>query len=238
MPAGTEFVTLQILPFEIPISEAVDFTIRISQPQLTQTAYKMPFIAPPGDEIQETSSASCAGTTTHGLRWLMDSKILAALGSGGAFTVCSLDKMDAGSAEFALNIYNNSITNNNNANFCRFGKTGAGTDTPIIAHDGSTFLGAYSAWNRNEIHARYVQTNPASPLQWRVGYRRYTAAMVAIDAAIVWSSWVAYDGSMNPLDYLRSFYNNTTPIWKIATMIHNTGNISDAYLNSWCANAY
>jgi hypothetical protein len=167
----------------------------------------------------------------------MDSKILAALGTGGAFTLCSLDKMGAGSDEFTINKYDNSITSNDNANFSRFGKTGAGTATPIIAHDGSAFLGAYSAWNRYEIHARYIQTNPANPLQWRVGYRRYTAAMVAIDAAIVWSAWAAYDGSMNALTYLRAFYSNTTPVWKLAAMIHNTGNVSDAYLNSWCANA-
>jgi hypothetical protein len=220
---------------------SVDFTIRISQPQLTQTAYKMPFIAPEGSTIADTSVVSCAGTTTHGTRWPMDAKVLVALGSGGAFTVCSLDKMGAGSAELpaGAQINVNILSAYNTTQFLRAEKQSSNNTYIATGYDGvtSVLAGVNIISARYEIHARYVQTNPANPLQWRVGYRRYNAGMAAIDEAIVWGSWGAYEGSMNPLDYLRAFYTNTTPIWKIATMTWNSGNLTDAYLNQEVLNA-
>jgi len=57
-----------------------DFTIRISKPQLTQTAYKMPFVGPPAGTIAETTVTSCVGTSgSNGLGFAMDEGMLECL---------------------------------------------------------------------------------------------------------------------------------------------------------------
>ena len=55
--------------------------------------------------------------------------------------------------------------------------------------------------------------------------------MVAIDANIVWGSWVAYDGSMNPLTHLRFGYVLTVPIGFLQTQLWNKS-ASDAEILS------
>jgi len=79
-PALTAYVLNQWWSNLIPNGTVVDFTIRISKPQLTQTAYKMPFVGPPAGTIAETTVTSCVGTSgSNGLGFAMDEGMLECL---------------------------------------------------------------------------------------------------------------------------------------------------------------
>jgi len=64
MPASTAYVD-RYWSFTIANGETVDFTIRISKPQLIQSAYPHPFAAPDGDTIAETSVPATNSTSLN-----------------------------------------------------------------------------------------------------------------------------------------------------------------------------
>ena len=126
------------------------------------------------------------------------------------FTAAALCWMGVGSGDFVGTVYTNYLTVNNTlANLFYSAKTIEYFD---IMNDGTSNKesGSYDVL-RGYLVLKCVQINVAKT-QRRVGYRRYTSAMVPIDANIVWSSWAAYDGSMNPLTHLRFGYGLTVPI--------------------------
>jgi hypothetical protein len=82
----------------------------------------------------------------------------------------------------------------------------------IKSYDGINNPVLLSTWDRKEIHLKVVETN-TNGTQFRVGNKRYTEDMIAIDTNIVWSSWWPYDGSFNPETYLKLAYGSTVPLW-------------------------
>lgn len=91
-------------------------------------------------------------------------------------------------------------------------KESSGIENSVGAWDGTTYLTKTGTWNRGEIHLKVVQTGVTGEY-FRVGNKRYTSAGEEIDSTIQWSSWTAFDGSFDPLDYLRIALNNTVPMW-------------------------
>ena len=84
-------------------------------------------------------------------------------------------------------------------------------NTLVKSYDGSNTRYIPSAWDRGEHHLKIVQTN-ADGTQFRVGNKRYNPDGSEIDSDIQWSAWVAFDGSFDPLDYLRLALTNTVPL--------------------------
>lgn len=174
------------------------------------TSYQYPY-APPGITVPASSST----TGGNGTNTVLNDKMLAALGTGGIFTAVAAVYVGAGSAEFVNNFYANMLTPNASPSTLSMGLGSTGNIYPVYGFDGTTYLNGPSpwtvAWNRDEIHLKCVQTNAAGT-QFRVGNRRYTSAMVPIDA-LSWGSWIAYDGSLGPLTHLRLALNGTIPLW-------------------------
>jgi len=207
------------LRFGMGASAVATGSVTVYEPQLTLSSYVMPYAA---TGVGETAAiASTAATSSNnGLAIPLNAQMTAAL-SGGAFTAAALCWMGASNTEI-------SITSHNllsNGNVVTIGglyfQAIAGPTYPIVkSYDGVTAPAITGTWDRGEIHLRAVQTN-AAKTQFRVGYRRYSSAMVAIDANIVWGSWVAYDGSMNPLTHLRFGYGLTVPIGFLQTQLWN-----------------
>jgi len=101
--------------------------------------------------------------------------------------------------------------------FCQQSSGGLGSSQRAL--DGTTETAIFQSWNRGEVHLKVVQTN-ALGTQFRVGNRRYTSAMVPIDA-LTWDVWANYDGSMNPLTHLRFGYTSTVPLGFLQTQVWN-----------------
>jgi len=203
-------------------------TVTISKPQLVASPYQMPYAASgAGATTSVTSTAATSGG--NGLAIPLNAAMTAAL-CGGAFTAAALCWMGVRSAEMSAT-NDEVVLSVRNANpdllYCR-----NFADYTSRTYDGTTAtgVGGSIAWSRGEIHLRVVQTNVAKT-QYRVGYRRYTSATTPIDANIVWGSWTAYDGSMNPLTHLRFGYNLTVPIGFLQTQLWNKS-ASDAEILS------
>ena len=75
------------------------------------------------------------------------------------------------------------------------------------SYDGTTHLALPGSWDALEVHYKIAQVS-ANGLQFRVGNVRQ-----GIDTAIQWSVWAAYDGSFDPLAYIRFAFGNTVPLW-------------------------
>jgi len=142
--------------------------------------------------------------------------------SGGAFTAACLCWMGVGSGELPADNSNRYLLSSADVvptGALYFRRDLSSVSQIVRGYDGVNIVGVNGVeFIRGEIHLRVVQTNVAKT-QYRVGYRRYTSAMVAIDANIVWGDWVAYDGSMNPLTHLRFGYNLTVPIGFLQTQL-------------------
>lgn len=112
-------------------------------------------------------------------------------------------------------------------------------DAIAKSYDQTAGIGVFGiSWSANEIHRRYVQTS-SDGTKYRVGYQRFSSAMVEITSGIQWShtgaesTWATFDGSFNPLTYLRLCLNVTVPIWGRKIVIANkslsAAEISDAW---------
>ena len=173
--------------------------------------YVFSYVAP-GVSVASTASTSAG----NGLAIPLDARMTAALSAGGRFTATALVWMGVGSGEMPATsdlihflICNESIQN------MLFASNAAGVNRIVRGGDGTNLTFLAQAWNRGEIHLKVVQTNAAGT-QFRVGNRRYTSAMVPIDA-LTWGAWVNYDGSMQPLTHLRFGYNSTVPLGFLQT---------------------
>jgi len=166
-----------------------------------------------GKGISVTSTASTSGG--NGLAIPLNAAMTAAL-SGGAFTAAALCWMGVGSGELPTAFYGNVLTSRDSLHDLKFSNV---SGTPQIGNsDGANTSVINATWDRGSMLLSIVQINSAKT-QKRPGCRRYTPAMVAIDANIVWGSWAAYDGSMNPLTHLRFGYNLTVPIGFLQTQL-------------------
>jgi hypothetical protein len=86
------------------------------------------------------------------------------------------------------------------------------TNSKIISStDYTKYSEITGVWDAGEYHLKLVQISEDGT-QFRVGNKRYSSEGVAIDSTIVWSSWTTYDGSFDPLTYLRFGYSITVPI--------------------------
>ena len=170
-----------------------------------------------GKGLSVTSTASTSGG--NGLAIPLNAQMTAAL-SGGAFTAAALCWMGVGSGEFSVAKFDNNILDIKNSatslQYLDIYNTNSGSTG---SRDGTTSRTlAVSAWLRGSFLLFLVQTNTAKT-QFRVGYRRYTSALVAIDANIIWSAWSNYDGSYSPLTHLRFAYGLTVPIGFLQTQL-------------------
>ena len=120
-----------------------------------------------------------------------------------------------------------------------FKRETSGDYRSVSSYDGANWAHiSNKSWSANEIHRRYVQTS-SDGTKFRVGYQRYTSAIVEITSGIQWShtgaesTWAAFDGSFNPLSWLRLCLNVTVPIWGRKIVIANkslsAAEISDAW---------
>ena len=188
---------------------------------LTASVAPMPYVAP------GVTVASAAGSTTNGLAWPMSAEMTAAL--SGRCTVAALVTMGAGSGDLlgsggtSRNVV--TVADNAGRTLLFLGNSTTEANSHIArGQDGTTNADRRSAWSRNEQHIKVVQTNAAAS-QFRVGNLR-----VGIDSAIQWGSWVTYDGSFNPLTYLRAAYGGTMPLWLSKVMVSKTGGLTDAQI--------
>jgi len=199
-------------------TETVTGTVTISNPQLVASPYQMPYAASSAGATTSVTS-TVATSSNNGLAIPLSAAMTAAL-SGGAFTAAALcwmgaETTSAGGVSF--------LTVKDTINDLQYAVNSLTSAKIVRAYDGTTAanvdnINIHIPWPRGEIHLRVVQTNVAKT-QYRVGYRRYTSAMVPIDANIVWGSWTNYDGSMNPLTHLRFGYGLTVPIGFLQTQL-------------------
>jgi len=188
--------------------------VDITTPQFTAN-YIFPYAASgAGATTSVTSTAATSGG--NGLEIALNAAMIAAL-SGGAFTAAALCWMGVGSGEIPAANYNVLTGKDAATDFLVFFNTRVAR-----SYDGTAYATdiASVAWPRGEIHLRAVRTN-AARTHFQVGYRRYTSAMVPIDAGVVWGALAAYDGSMNPLTHLRFGYNLTVPIGFLQVQMWN-----------------
>ncbi len=221
---------------QIPSGQTVNLTIRISKPQLVQSPYVFPFVAPPAGTTGAVSVVSAAGTSSdNGLYLPLTTALTEAFGGDGVnpatMTLAALVTMGVSSAELMDGAFRNVLTAKDIGSALStlfYGKFGSGELRTAISYDGTSYSGIIGdAYSSNEVHLKLLQTK-ADGSQFRAGYRRYNADMTAIDASINWSSWVNLDGSFNPGAALRWFYDNALPIWARHLQIWNKGAVTDA----------
>lgn len=107
-------------------------------------------------------------------------------------------------------------------------------DSQIVhSTDGVAFPGMAGTWARGEIHRKVVQTNEAGT-QFRVGNQRLNADGSEIDSDILWSSYVAFDGSFDPLDFLRVALGHTVPLWIRAINVWDKVATDDEIIQGLC----
>lgn len=141
------------------------------------------------------------------------------------FTLMDQTYMGVGSGELPAGVdsYHNLVTSANSVfiGALFFAKTAGGASIVVQGSDGSTFLFTGATYNRDVLIRRIVQTK-ADGSQYRIGYQ-----IIGVNASIQWSSWVNFDGSMNPLTILKMFYSTTTPNYKQLVALSNKS-LSDA----------
>lgn len=185
---------------------------------LVQSSYVFPIIPPATSVVSAASS-----TGDNGLNVPMDTRMLAAF--NGTLTLAALVTMGVGSDELANDTAVRSVLTpiNSTLNTLYYFKGGDGRSTIVGSTDGTTFLESVSTpWARNERHLKIVQTNTAGT-QFRVGNLR-----IGIDSSIQWSSWAAFDGSFDPLTYLRYMLNTTVPMWMRQVQLWSDGEVADS----------
>lgn len=211
--------------------------ITIHSGVITSTPYPMPYV-PPG-ATQLTNAATTGG---NGTNIPLDAGLLKCFGNGVVPAVCTMmveDYMGVGSAELPNDTTVSCISVSGSTYDLRAYKNTVGGMRFVGTYDGTSYLiaGTDVQWSANEIHRRYIQTS-SDGTKFRVGYQRFSSAMVEITAGIQWShtgaesTWAAFDGSFNPLTYLRMCLNVTVPIWGRKLVVANkslsAAEISDA----------
>jgi len=182
-------------------------------PQLVESPYLMPFVAAVDDAAAAVSVTSTASTSGgNGLAIPLNAQMTAAL-SGGAFTAACLCWMGVGSGELPNSSYANilSVRNINTSDILYIRKNSGGGVTIVNSSDGTSVSAPVETFSRSNLVLFISQVN-AARTHFISGYRRYTSAMVPIDAGVVWGALVVYDGSMGPLTHLRFGYGLTVPI--------------------------
>jgi hypothetical protein len=123
-------------------------------------------------------------------------------------TAAALVTMGVGSDELVVSSTHNVGTVNDTGVSVLYYHDYLGAPRVVRAYDGITLSGVVTGtWSRGEQHLKLVQTSTDGS-QFRVGNQR-----IDIDTEVQWSSWVTFDGSFNPLEYLRFAFNNTVPLW-------------------------
>lgn len=140
-----------------------------------------------------------------------------------------------GSAELPTGVETsiNNVSVVDDIEFLRNYRLSSGAARLVGSYDGTTFVLVAGDWNRNEVHKRVVTTGTSGTV-FRVGYRRFESDGITPITDWVWSGLSAFDGSFDPLDFLRFGYLNTTPMWLRNSYIWTRGNVAEAELdNPW-----
>ena len=196
-----------VISITIQIGTAIDCTIRVSNPQLTQTAYKMPFVVPNGAAIETVSVASTAATSAgNGLAIPLDARMIAAL--GGIFTAAALVCMGASSAEITADTnilaFSNVVTGGIYAASGGIFKATDGTNTATVTVAGG--------WAKGETPLICLWINGAGT-QMQVGYKK------AAESTITWGAAANYDGSFGPGTHMRWGYTSGVPFGAIQSQL-------------------
>jgi len=197
-----------IFRFGLGASAVATGTVSVWQPQLVLGAYSLPYVRSTTGSVSVVSTAATSGG--NGMAIPLNAAMTAALSAGAAFTMCALTWMGVANTELGVGVAVPIVYANHSAGGL-YAQNIGGSYKIVGTFDGSSTPQLVATWSRGEIHLRVVQTNVAKT-HFRAGCRRYSSAMVAIDANIVWGTWAAYDGSMNPLTHLRFGYGLTVPI--------------------------
>jgi hypothetical protein len=123
------------------------------------------------------------------------------------FTIGALCYMGAGSAELPNSASVNIKATDNSVNTLQARKDSGGNSYLSDSYEGTTGVNnLLGTWSRGEYHLKLVQSK-SDGSQFRVGNKR-----IGIDSSIQWGAWVNFDGSFNPLTYLRLAYNGAVPL--------------------------
>lgn len=141
-------------------------------------------------------------------------------------TLAAIVTMGVGSDELALSQRELLLSQNDAGRSSIYLERFPGGDSKIIqSFDGTTAISLTAnnePWSRNERHIKVVQMN-ITGTQFRAGNLR-----IGIDSSIQWSSWAAFDGSFDPLTYLRYMLNNTVPMWMRQVQLWSAGEVAEA----------
>ena len=206
--------------FGLGASAVATGAVTVYEPQLVLSAYVLPYVAT-GVGATASVASTAATIAGNGLAIPLDARMTAALSAGGRFTAAALCWMGAGSAELpaAIEYYTVLAQRDDIVDRLLGFSTNLADRRIVVSRDGTTTASTVATWARGEIHLKVAQTNTIGT-QFRVGNRRYTSAMVPIDA-LTWGEWTNYDGSMNPLTHLRFGYTSTVPIGFLQTQAWN-----------------
>ena len=102
------------------------------------------------------------------------------------------------------------------------GETVEITSRISAASDGASSLRVENTWQRGDIHIKLVQTN-STGTQYRVGNLQ-----IGIDSSVQWSAWANFDGSFNPVTYLRFMVINSVPMWMRQVQLWSDGEVDES----------
>jgi hypothetical protein len=151
-------------------------------------------------------------------------------------TLAALVTMGVGSDELPNESWNVNIgcVNDSAGNgILQFEKNALGLTKILKSTDGTTDAQVFDGWDRGEKHLKKVDTrlddpdNPGTGPQFRVGNQRFTEDLIPIDSSMVYSSWITFDGSFDPLDFERWGLNLNTPMHIIWKATFDTGEIDE-----------
>ncbi len=144
-------------------------------------------------------------------------------------TVMTEMYMGVGSDEIPTGTTVNAVTATNAYAGLLYCRDSSGNKDIARAYDGSTAISPVrTSWDRDEVHQRVVQANSSG---FRVGYRRFESDGTTSISAWVWSSYATFDGSFDPLEYLRFGYLNTVPMWLRKSYMWTRGDVGEVELN-------
>lgn len=198
----------------------------ISRPMLT-TLRNAPYVA--SDTTGPVTVPSAAGTSGgNGLAWEMSAKMAAAL--SGKCTVAALCTMGSDSSAFAsaYQAYNILSARNTAPDILHYGAQAGPSPRNVWSYDGNGFA-AYLGddWDVGEKHLKVMQVRNEGSL-FRVGLKR-----IGTDSSIQWASAVPFDGSFNPLTYLRAAYNNTLPLHIAGIQVWDEPEVDEATIEQY-----
>lgn len=145
-------------------------------------------------------------------------------------TVLAEAAMGVGSGELPISTNVDCVGAKDSTSNLIYAQIGSDASKRIVrSYDGTTGLQIIQTWDRNEVHKRAVQANASG---FRVGYRRFESDGVTPISDWVWSAYSAFDGSFDPLDYLRVAYGSTVPMHFRSLSLWDDGSITEAQLNA------